>query len=268
MRAGEVERGSATALITGGNSGIGRCYASRLAALGYNLILAGRNEELNREVARELEAEHGIKVRTITIDLARAGAGKELYDWVTADGTRIRVLINNAGTFCYNDVLKCDLERLEQILYLHAMTTMTLCRLFGEQMAAQKEGFILNMASYSLWMPWPGLATYSASKSFIRAFSMAFAKEVRECGVKVTAVSPAGVATDLYGLPHDWQRFGMRIGVLLSADSCARRALKALWRGRRSTVPGWWNRLGIPFTLYLPMWVLKIARKYTLPFQK
>ena len=91
---------------------------------------------------------------------------------------------------------------------------------------------------------------------------------MRERGVKVTALCPAGVATDLYGLPRDWQRFGMRIGVLLSPDSCAKRGLKALWRGRKSSVPGWWNRLGIPFSLYLPMWVLRIARKYTMRFQR
>lgn len=268
MKPGEVLKGSATALVTGGNSGIGRCYACRLAALGYNLILVGQSEERNEETAKEIRQTYGVKVKNFVQDLATPTAGRELYERIKEAGVEIRVLINNAGTFCYNDVLKCDLERLERILYLHAMTTMTLCRLFGEEMAARGEGYILNMASYSLWMPWPGLSTYSASKNFVRAFSMGFAKEVRERGVKVTAISPAGVATDLYGLPHDWQRFGMRIGVLLSADSCARRALKALWRGRRSSVPGWWNRLGIPFCLYMPMWVLKIARKYTLQFQK
>lgn len=91
-------------------------------------------------------------------------------------------------------------------------------------------GHILNMASYSLWMPWPGLALYSASKSYLRGFSVAFAKEVREQNIRVTAVCPAGVATDLYGLPPRWQRIGLRLGVLITPDSCARRALKALWQ--------------------------------------
>lgn len=268
MRRGEVKKGSATALVTGGNSGIGHCYARRLADLGYNIILAGQHEERTQSVAEELRRDFGIEVRTLIIDLATPDAGRRLYERVTADGTQIEVLINNAGTFCYNDVLKCEPERLERILYLHAMTTTLTCRLFGEQMAERGHGYILNMSSYSLWMPWPGLSIYSASKNFVRAFSLGFAKEVRERGVKVTALCPAGVATDLYGLPRDWQRFGMRIGVLLSPDSCAKRGLKALWRGRRSSVPGWWNRLGIPFCLYLPMWILRIARKYTLCLQR
>ena len=57
-------------------------------------------------------------------------------------------------------------------------------------------------------MPWPGLALCSASKSYLRGFSVAFAREVREQNIRVTAVCPAGVATDLYGLPPRWQRIG------------------------------------------------------------
>ena len=52
-------------------------------------------------------------------------------------------------------------------------------------------GHILSMSSYSLWMPFPGLALYSASKAYLRSFSVAFAKEVREHGIRVTAVCPA-----------------------------------------------------------------------------
>ncbi len=268
MRRGEVKKGTATALVTGGNSGIGRCYAERLAALGYHLIIAGMNEERNRAAAEEIRQKHGVEVRTIEIDLAEFKSGRELYERVKEMGAEIEVLVNNAGTFTYNDILKCDMERLERIISLHALTTTATCRLFGEEMARRGHGYILNMSSYSLWMPWPGLSVYSASKNYIRSFSLGLVKELRERGVKVTAVCPAGVATDLYGLPRDWQRFGVKCGILLSPDSCARRALKALWRGRKSTVPGWWNRLGIPFCLYMPMWILKIARKYTMRFQK
>ncbi len=95
-------------------------------------------------------------------------------------------------------------------------------------------------------MPFPGLALYSASKAYMRSFSVAFAKEVRERGIRVTALCPAGVATDLYGLTPYWQRIGRKLGVLITPDSCARRGLKALWKGRRCIVPDWWNRAWIP----------------------
>ncbi len=268
MRRGEVTKGSATALVTGGNSGIGRCYARRLADLGYNIVIAGLNEERTRRTVEELKRDFDVGVRSLTSDLARPEAGRELFERVTADGTRIDVLINNAGTFSYLDVLHTPVERIERILALHVLTNTVTCRLFGERMAERGHGYILNMSSYSLWMPWPGLSLYSASKSYLRSFSVAFSKEMRERGVRVTSVCPAGVATDLYGLPPRWQRIGTRLGVLITPDSCARRALKAMWHGRRNSVPGWWNRLGIPFCLLMPMFILRIARKLTLQFQK
>ena len=102
---------------------------------------------------------------------------------------------------------------------------------------AKRRFHILNMASYSLWMPFPGLTLYSASKAYLKCFSVAFAKEVREAGIRVTAVCPAGVATNLYGLTPRWQRIGLRLGVLISADHCARRGLWALWHGPRLVEP-------------------------------
>ena len=117
-------------------------------------------------------------------------------------------------------------------------------------------------------MPFPGLSLYSASKAYLRAFSVAFAKEVRDEGIRVTAVCPAGVATDLYGLTPRWQRIGLRLGVLISADSCARRGLHALWRGRRTIVPDWWNRLWIPLCKLLPMWAIRPLRRFTMRFQR
>lgn len=352
MERGAVAPGSAWALVTGAGSGIGRCYALRLAALGYRLVIAGDNrapleavaEEIRNarpagrkaavegpEAAKGLEIMEGLEVtasangsgaagiaqatgepgagtdgngacaagsteqsvgsgkeldsaagrgsratqavtpdvRVIAIDLARVGAAQELYDRMAAEGIGVDVVINNAGIFSFCDILATPAERIERIILLHDLTVTQLCRLFAADMVRRGvRGHILNMSSYSLWMPFPGLALYSASKAYMRSFSVAFAKEVRERGIRVTAVCPAGVATDLYGLTPYWQRIGCKLGVLITPDSCARRGLKALWRGRRCIVPDWWNRAWIPFCKVLPMWVLRPVRRFTMKFQK
>ena len=268
-RKGTIEKGSRTALVTGAGSGIGRCIAQRLAALGYRLILAGLDPVKLETVAAELQGQYGFDVEIIPIDLARPDAAHELFERVQTLGREVDVLINNAGAFSFRDILLTPFERIEKILCLHALTTTLTCRLFGAEMARRgRGGHILNMASYSLWMPWPGLALYSASKSYLRSFSVAFAKEVREQHIRVTAVCPAGVATDLYGLPPRWQRIGLRVGALITPDGCAKRALRALWRGRRCCVPGWWNRLFIPVCRLMPMCMLRIARKCTMKLQR
>ena len=269
MRRGEVQKGSATALVTGASSGIGRAFAERLAALGYNIVVVSENAEQLAEAAAGLQAAYpDVKITAHTADLATEDAGERLFEWTREQGIEVDVLINDAGMFSFCDLLDTPQERIRRIILLHDMTIAMTCRLFGERMAERGRGYILNMSSYSLWMPFPGLGLYSASKAFVRNFSMSFAKEVRERGVKVTALCPAGVSTDLYGLSKSLQKFGVRTGILISPDSCAKRGLKALWRGRRSSVPGWWNRLGIPFCLYMPMFMTRWLRSFTKKFQK
>lgn len=190
-RKGTIEKGSRTALVTGAGSGIGRCMARRLAELGYRLILAGLDPAKLEAAAEELHEQYGLAVEVIPIDLARPEAAHELFERVQALGREVDVLVNNAGAFSFRDILQTPVERIERILCLHALTTTLTCRLFGAEMSRRGcGGHILNMASYSLWMPWPGLALYSASKSYLRGFSVAFAKEVREQNIRVTAVCP------------------------------------------------------------------------------
>ena len=265
---GVVEKGSAWALVTGASRGIGFEYARQMAERGYNLVVVADDGEELTEAARKVAEEFGVEVRTKVLDLIPQQAAHELFAWTESEGLQIEVLINNAGAFSYLDVLKSDFARIDELIGLHITTPTITCRLYGEQMAARGHGYILNMSSYSIWMPLPGLTIYSASKDYLKSFSRAFAKEVRERGVTVTAVCPAGVTTALYGLPRDWQRFGRRIGVLISAKKCARQALRAMYRHKKVFVPAAWFRIFVPILTTLPKPITDFARKYTMRFQK
>ena len=263
-----IEKGSAWALITGASRGIGFEYARQMAERGYNLIVVADDGEELAEAARKVAEEFGVEVRTKVLDLIPQQAAHELFAWTESEGLQIEVLINNAGAFSYLDVLKSDFARIDQLIGLHITTPTITCRLYGEQMAERGHGYILNMSSYSIWMPLPGLTLYSASKDYLNSFSRAYAKEVRERGVTVTAVCPAGVTTDLYGLPRDWQRFGRRIGVLISAKKCARQALRAMYRHKKVFVPAAWFRIFVPILTTLPKPITDFARKHKMRFQK
>lgn len=263
-----IELNSRTALVTGAAHGIGRCYAERLAASGHRLVIVDRDAEALEAARVRLTADYGVEVGVIAMDLARMRASEELYDTVRSLGLSVDVLVNNAGIFSYLDMLQTPVERIEEMLLLHDLTLTKNCRAFGADMARRGSGHILNMSSYSVWMPFPGMALYTATKAYVRCFSKAFAKEMADAGVRVTAVCPAGVATDLYGLTPRWQRIGRRLGVLISPDSCARRGLKALWRGRRCIVPDWWNRLFIPLFLFMPDFLTRRIRRYTRKYQR
>ena len=269
MRRGEVLAGTKTALVTGASKGIGRCYALQLAALGYNvLMVASGEEELLATVEEVRTASPNVWVRTLVKDLATPTAAEELFAWTEAKGIKVDVLINNAGIFSFCDILNTPIERIQRMIYLHDITSTLNCRLYAADMIKRGGGRILNMSSFSIWMPYPGLSLYSASKAYLKSFSVAFSKEVEAQGVTVTAICPAGLATDLYGLSRSLQRFGVRTGILMTPESCARRSLNGMFRGRRCKVPDWWFRLFIPVCQLVRGPIMRWLRSFTMQFQK
>ena len=256
-----------TAVITGGNSGVGEAAALLFAKEGANVVISARRASALDAVAEKIKAAGG-SVLTVPTDISQDADCKALMKAAKDKFGAIDILVNNAGVFSYLDILATPVERIERMILLHDLTLSKNCRAFGADMAQRGSGYILNMSSYSVWMPFPGMALYTATKAYVRCFSKAFAKEVAERGVRVTAVCPAGVATDLYGLSPKWQHIGRRLGVLISPDSCARRGLRALWRGRRCIVPDWWNRLFVPLFFYMPDFVTRRIRRFTIRFQR
>ena len=214
MRRGEVIRGSKRALVTGASTGIGRQYAEQLAALGYNLIVVSRTESLLEELALELREKYGVEVIVHVKDLATMTAAEELFAWTEQEALKVDVLINNAGMFSFCDIANTPAERIKRAITLHDITNTLLCQLYGNDMAERGGGYILNMSSFSIWMPFPGLSLYSASKAYLKSFSVAYAKEMRDKKVYVTAVCPGGIATDLYGLTKEWQGIGLKLHAL------------------------------------------------------
>ena len=241
-----IERGSKLALVTGASTGIGRQYTEQLAEIGYNLIIVSRTESTLQEVAHEIEDKHSIKVIIKPMDLAVEGAAEELFNWCKSEGHVVDVLINNAGMFSFCDMINTPVERVKRTITLHDITYTVLCQLFGYDMAERGGGYILNMSS----------------------FSVAFAKEVREKNVWVTAVCPAGIATDLYGLTKKWQGIGLKLHALSTPAFCARRGLNSLWRKRKCIVPDWWCKAFIPICGALPRFALNWLRNFTMKWQK
>lgn len=232
------------ALVTGASSGIGVYFAGELVKRGYNVLLVSNQEKEVLQVAEKisLQLENGQWARGIYKDLANSQAAEELFE----SYPNIEVLVNNAGMFFYQDVIDCSMQRVETIINLHVCTVTKLCRLYGERMRSSGRGVILNMSSISAHTPYPGLSLYTATKSYIRTFTKAFHDEMKEYGVKVMVVSPGAVATDLYNLPKDLQKVGVKIGIIYPPDKVARRGLERAFRGKKEFVPGWINQFFKP----------------------
>lgn len=269
MARGVVKAGTKSALVTGASRGIGRELALQLAEKGYNMLLIASGEKELKATAEEIASlRTDIWVRHLVKDMALPHAAEELFAWTECEGIKVDVLINNAGIFSFCDILSTPIERIERMIHLHDITATIMCRLYAADMISRGGGYIMNMSSFSIWMPYPGLSLYSASKAYLKSFSVAFSKEVEAKGVSVTAICPAGIATDLYGLSPKLQRFGVKTGILMTPRSCARRSLNGMFRRQRCKVPDWWFRLFIPLCQLVRGPLMRWLRNFTMQFQK
>lgn len=253
------------ALITGTWSGMGREYARQLYALGHNLIVIDINQQYADEVKTELEfpdkTPSGRKpdVLAIGVDLACVGAVTIIKEKVGA--RRVAILINNAGMFPYGSFLDYSQEEISRVIVLHNLTLVQLCHLFARGMKERGYGYILNISSLSSWMPYPVLSVYSATKRFIKSFSRSLRIELMGSGVSVTTAYFGAVSTNLFPLEEDMRKRAFRLGIMISAEEAARKALKATFRGRANVMPGLINWIALPILPIVPKRLLHFVDK-------
>lgn len=238
-------------LVTGANSGIGLAFARALAARGEALVLVGRNRARLATVARELVAQFGIPVRTLVLDLARAGAGARLHERCGKAGVRIGTLINNAGIgLAAGPQHAQDPAAYRQLFRLNCETALDLATLFGRDMAARGHGRIVNVASTASFQAMPFAALYGASKSFLLSLSEAMHVELKPLGVTVTAVCPG--ITDTNFFKHGKPKVPGWLYPLITPERVAAKALQALDRGRPTVIPSFRHWLFAQVARFLP----------------
>ena len=226
------------ALITGASSGIGLEYARQLAARGYGIVVVSNRNEDNVRVADMLSREFGVAAVPLYADLSEAGIAQKIYDRVQELGLVVDILINNAGILLFSNLERTDAAKIDRIIALHCTTPVQLCRLFAADMKRRRKGHILIMSSITAWTPYPTMSHYGATKAFLRSFGQSLWYEMRDYGVSVTTVFPSAVNTPLYELDEKMRKRLSDFGLMMNAETLARKALKAMFRGRRRCLPG------------------------------
>lgn len=195
-----------TALITGASSGIGLELARIHARKGGNLILVARSEDKLEQLKAELEAENGVSVTVLAMDLSQPNAAERVFEATEAQGLTVDTLINNAGFGGHGLFHERDLAKEKAMIELNITALTSLTHLYLQGMIARRRGRVLNVSSTASFLPGPKQAVYYATKAYVTSFSQAVAEEVAEFGVTVTALCPGAVATgfiqagDLEGL--------------------------------------------------------------------
>ena len=236
------------ALVTGGSSGIGLAFSRQLASEGWSLALVSNRQDELSEAAKVLPTQ----VETLCIDLTETSAAERVLAWCDGLGLEPELLVNDAGMFFMEYLEPGNLGKARAMMRLHIEALTELCILFGTQMKERGTGQIINLSSMTARIPSPGIAVYSASKSYVKSFSRGLSYELRPYGVRVLAVCPSAIDTGLYPLGDGLRKFLRCIGVLRSPEWLVRRSLKALRHGRRCISPGVTNFLVPALVALLP----------------
>jgi len=248
------------ALVTGASSGIGLAMSRELARRGYPLLLVSNEEEKLVESAADTGKTFNVQTVPLYMDLAQRDSAGKIFDYMKENNIEAEILVNNAGIFFFRDVANTTSERIETVINLHILTPTLLSRFFVQQ--AKGGGHILNMASIAAWMMMPGLTFYNATKSYLRCFSRAMRNEAYKQDINITTVCPGAVATGLYGLAPRYMKLGMRLGIILSPERLAVKALNRMFRKKAEYIPGGFlNRFFIGIVISLPEWLIRRIKK-------
>ncbi len=184
-------------LVTGGTRGIGR--AASLAFARYNATVIACYQR-DRMAADQLEADGALwtgKIRTAQVDIGDSAAVKRLVAKVAADQGPINVLINNAGIFPRNAVTDIDDDEWARVLQTNLTGAFYCARAVLPAMIAANAGAIVNIASIAGQRGSAYHAHYAAAKGGLLAFSRSLAREVSVHNVRVNAIAPGRIETDM-----------------------------------------------------------------------
>lgn len=185
-------------LITGASSGIGLEMAKILAEKRFNLILAARSETRLKTLQKVLRNQFNVKVEYLLYDLSESNSALDLYNHIKQKNFTVTGLINNAGFGEYGTFIEMPLKKDEEMIAVNITALLGLTKLFGAEMAKSGKGRIMNVASLLSFLPFPYYSVYSATKSFVLAFTETVSAELSGTGVIVTALCPGTVETPFH----------------------------------------------------------------------
>lgn len=189
-----TEQSTGVFLVTGASTGIGRAIATEFADRGFKVILVARRAELLEQLAGEIHAKGGAAV-VCPCDVTDEAAVTRLVADLNASDTRISCLVNNAGKELVSplQIQKADAARrvLDVNVVAMAMLTKSMLRFLGEGSS------IVNIASVAAIKGAPGMSLYAASKGAVVSFTRALALELATRRVRVNAVAPGIVETEM-----------------------------------------------------------------------
>jgi NAD(P)-dependent dehydrogenase (short-subunit alcohol dehydrogenase family) len=184
------------ALVTGGNSGIGRATAARLAGLGAHVIVTGRDTARGEQAVGSIRADGG-KADFIAASLTGEASARDLARRATElGGGHVDILVNSAGIFPFGPTDSHVEADFDDVYDTNVKVPFFLVAELAPAMAVRGKGSIINVTTMVAQFGQPGMALYGSSKAALVLLTKAWAAEYGPSGVRVNAVSPGPTRTE------------------------------------------------------------------------
>jgi short-subunit dehydrogenase len=245
----------ATAIVTGGASGIGRGLAEELAERGCEVVLADRQIELADEIASKI-FDSGGKARALKIDVTDFAAVEQLVRETVEHSGRLDYMFNNAGIGIGGNVSHYGIEDWNQITDVNLRGVINGVQAAHKVMVTQGFGHIVNTASLAGLTPSPGNVAYATTKHAVVGLSISLRAEAAQLGVRVSILCPGLVRTaileggGIYGnmlidiSPEQHRQMLEMIEKFkpISPNVFAKKALSSVAKNKAIIiVPAWWK---------------------------
>jgi citronellol/citronellal dehydrogenase len=195
-------------LVTGGGTGIGRCTAHELAALGAMVVIGARRRELLEKTAAEI-GEAGGRCQPVSIDVRDADAVEQAVAGVVERHGRIDGLVNNAGGQFVAPVAKMSPNGWRSVIDLNLNGTFLVTTAVYRHAMQERGGAIVNMLA-DIWTGFPGMAHMSAARAGIENFTRTLALEWGDSGIRINCVAPGTIlSSGMLTYPEDVQRLAV-----------------------------------------------------------
>jgi 3alpha(or 20beta)-hydroxysteroid dehydrogenase len=205
------------ALVTGGARGLGAAIAQRLVEEGASVVIGDIRTEQGKELADSLGA-HAVFAE---LDVTSEQSWEDTVDLAKTTFGSLDVLVNNAGIVIVSPLLGTDMDTYQKVIAVNQTGVFLGMKAAAAQMVQQGSGSIVNISSIDSLQGGPGQFTYCASKGAVNGMTRVAALELVDNGIRVNAVLPGGVDTDMHEVAIS---AGIDVNAILAAKIPMKRA--------------------------------------------
>jgi len=224
-----------TAVVTGASSGIGKVYAERLAARGYDLLLVARRSDRLLAIGDDLQSRYGIRVESVVADLATTDGLAQTVQKITADPS-VTMLVNNAGSSQVGTLAQTTPEKMLAMIALNVIALSALTLAVLPRFQQRNAGTIINVGSMVGFAPTSFVPVYGPTKAYVLNFTQILQQQLADSGIRVQLVAPSATVSE------GWDVAGLSLSTLdpqtvMSTEDCVDAALRGLDLRELITLP-------------------------------